>query len=104
MPVDTGFLHAHRRLVIVIENDTIGDNLWCPSVSKSLIEYASLNLTALDLPHVYQSPNGNKLTVTGGTWCGELLTYEDLPHPKLSQEAEACPSYQQPSPKAPASD
>jgi len=102
--IDTG-LHAHMKMVIVIENDTIGDNYWCPTVAESLREYASLMRSgSLDLPHVYQSANGNKLTVTGGVWCGELYGPEDLPEPKLSQEAGGCLSSQQPSSQDPASD
>jgi hypothetical protein len=102
--IDLHLKNGSRKLVIVIENDTIGDRRWCPTIAQSLREYASLQETgALDLPHVYQSPNGNKLTVTGGTWCGELLTHEDLPQSKESQEGQSCLSSEQPSSQDPVS-
>jgi len=81
--IDLCFKNASRKLVIVIEKDTSGDGIWNPSISQSLREYALLRETVpLNLPHVYQSPNGNTFTVTGGTWCGELFGPEDLPGPK----------------------
>lgn len=66
-----------RRIIIYIENDTIGDGYWVPTVAQSLQEYASMivrKLAGNDMPEVHEAPNGNKLTVIGGTWLGELFS------------------------------
>jgi hypothetical protein len=71
-----------RRLVMFIENDTIGDGYWNPTIVKSLREYANLvekGKAGHTSPEVYESPNGNKITTISGTWLGELLPYEGPP-------------------------
>jgi hypothetical protein len=80
-----------RRWIIVIENDTIGDGYWMPTVAKALREYASLieaGKLGNTFPHVYESEEGNRLIATGGTLCGELLTTADFRRLKESQEAD----------------
>ena len=64
--------YPRRRVVIVIENDTIGDDLWNPHVVKTLRDYADYSEKtqgAGDSPQCFKFKNGNKLTVYSGTYC-----------------------------------
>jgi hypothetical protein len=81
-----------RRLVIIIENDTIGDGQWEPMVKQTLQEYIDLIedgpwIKTVDRkPYgddmdIHISKNGNKLTAIPGTWFGELVVREDPPRP-----------------------
>jgi len=65
-----------RRLAIVIENDTIGDNLFNPLLVEALRDYANMveqHRAGHEGVEVYNSPNGTKLTIIANTWFGTLL-------------------------------
>lgn len=73
-----------RRVVMVIENDSIGDKLWSPGFVMSLREYAqhSERTTGAGLfPACYHSTTGDKITVYAGTYVREFLL-ERIPKPK----------------------
>lgn len=66
---------TERKLCIFVENNEIGDGHWNITVAQSLREYADMveRKVAGHTTEIYISPNGNKLTIIGGTWLGELL-------------------------------
>ncbi len=73
-PVPKGFpeqIHIYRRMVIVIENDTIGDRQWNKTVAESLREYANAvnqGWYGNTSPEIMETDNGNKLTILVGTY------------------------------------
>lgn len=78
----THSFYARRRTVIVIENDTIWDEIWNPNVVKTLREYADFSEKTMgngDFPQCFRSSNGDKLTVYSGTYCEELLLGKGSP-------------------------
>lgn len=71
--------YPRRRVVIIIENDTIGDGFWEPLVVKTLRDYADHSGKtggSGDWPQCFRSPNGNKITIYSGTYCEEPLLAE----------------------------
>jgi len=68
--------HVYRKMVIIIENDTVGDALWMPKVAETLREYARATEQGFmghSSPEIMETENGNKLTVLCGTYATESL-------------------------------
>ena len=81
IPITDSNFYPRRRMVIVIENDTVGDGIWNPHIVRTLRDYANLLKKtggSGDWPKCFQSKNGNKITIYSGTYCEEPVLGESL--------------------------
>jgi len=65
-----------RRVVIVIENDTIGDGLWYPQIAEALRSYANYHEKTHgcgQFPQCFILPKGDKITIDAGTYFEEQV-------------------------------
>lgn len=64
-----------RRVVLVIENDEIGDNLWNRDFVTALIEFAKHSektIGAGQFPACFRASTGDKITAYAGTYDREV--------------------------------
>ena len=63
-----------RRLVLIFENDTIGDREWNPRIIKDLrayCDYVERGYAGHTSPEIYWFDSGNKITVLCGSYFTE---------------------------------